>query len=386
MSYPVVNPAAATHPPSLCRWTESVSEAFATPPDRHRSLIGVLDGEGIGSEVIVAALAVLQSVGDTSGRPFEIRRFSGSAIRDEEKQVSTDFLEFCRELFSERGGLLCGPVDGRFVYDLRRQFHLFCKLVPIRAYSELSGVSHIRPEWTADTDLLLVRENVSGLYQGEGELRSTSTDGRIAEFSFCYHEKEIRAIVEVAARLAVRRKGQLAVIVKDGGVPSVSRLWRTVAGEVLLDFDINASFLNVDLAGYKMIQHAGELDVMVAPNLYGDILADLGGVLVGARGLTFSGNYSREGASVYQTNHGSALDLAGTGQILSLAMMLRESFGRLDEAQAIEAALRRVWSEGWRTADMREPECRVAGTQKLGDLVARAVQKEWPYETCASVD
>ncbi len=375
-----------------CRWTESVSEAFAIPLAQDKPLIGVMDGEGIGCEVMAAALAVLQSVSDSSGRSFEVRRFSEPAIRTREKHVSSDFLRFCRLLFAERGSLLCGPVDGRFVYDLRRELRLFCKLVPIRACPELSGVSHMSPKWTENIDLLLVRENVSGLYQGEGKLRDSLVDGRVAEFWFHYGEEEIRAIVGVAARLAARRRGLLAVIVKDGGIPSVSRLWRTVAGEVVADIGIDTSFINVDLAGYKMIQHTSELDVVVAPNFCGDILADLGGVLVGSRGLTFSGNYSREGASVYQTNHGCALDLAGTGranpagQILSLAMMLHESFGMFNEAKAIEAALHRVWSEGWRTADILESGCRVAGTRDLGDLVAHAVKREWHHETYASID
>jgi 3-isopropylmalate dehydrogenase len=137
--------------------------------------------------------------------------------------------------------------------------------------------------------------------------------------------------------------------------------------------------MNVDLAAYELIQNPTHFDVIATPNLFGDILADVTGVLVSSRGVTFSGNFDAHGHGVYQTNHGCAHDLAGTdtanpaGQILSLAMLLRESFG-LDEAAAlVEKSLAEVWRAGWRTADLAEPGCHILGTKAMAKKVAEQV-------------
>jgi len=128
-----------------------------------------------------------------------------------------------------------------------------------------------------------------------------------------------------------------------------------------------------------VIQHPQCFDVLVAPNLIGDIMADVAGVLVASRGLTFSGNYTPEGYGVYQTNHGCAHDLAGTdranpaGQIFSMAMLLRESFGLNRAAALMEQALVRCWAEGWRTEDIVEPGCVTLGTRAMADRVVEQV-------------
>ncbi len=169
------------------------------------------------------------------------------------------------------------------------------------------------------------------------------------------------------------------VVLKDGGVPTISDLWRSVAKRIAAEMNVTCCFQNVDYAAYAMIQHPEQYDVMVAPNLMGDVLADLGAVFLGSRGLTYSGNFSAAGHGVYQTGHGAAYDLAGTdranpaGQILSLAMMLRESYGECDAADLIENALANVFQSGYRTDDLREAGCRTVGTQQMADLVAEAV-------------
>ena len=165
------------------------------------------------------------------------------------------------------------------------------------------------------------------------------------------------------------------MIIKDGGVPGISALWRDVGLALGRKYSVQTSTMNIDLAAYELIRHPQNFDVLVAPNLFGDILADLAGALVGSRGITFSGNFDPEGRAVYQTNHGCASDLAGTdtanpaGQILSLAMLLRESFGLESAAALIERALGAAWEEGWRTADLMEPGCRCLGTGAMTDRV-----------------
>lgn len=121
--------------------------------------------------------------------------------------------------------------------------------------------------------------------------------------------------------------------------------------------------------------------MLVTPNLVGDMLADLGAVFLGSRGMSYSGNFSMEGRAAYQTGHGAARDLAGTdranplAQILSLAMLLRESFGLSDEAALVELAMGDILEAGWRTDDLAEPGCRRVGTRQMGELVAESVVK-----------
>jgi 3-isopropylmalate dehydrogenase len=197
--------------------------------------------------------------------------------------------------------------------------------------------------------------------------------------SFRYTEHEVCRLLKVAAGIATRRRGEMVVVIKDGGLGALSDLWRMCTAQVAAEAGVRYSFINVDHAAYCLIHEARSLDVVVAPNLFGDVLADLGGVLLGSRGLTYSGNFSSDGAAVYQTNHGAAHALAGrneanpVGQIMSLAMLLRESLGLAEEAALIEAAVAAVWRRGWRTAELAEPGCRVAGTQDMGCLVAESV-------------
>jgi 3-isopropylmalate dehydrogenase len=364
-------------------WSNLIFHDSVPKPALNRPhIVGVLEGEGIGPDVIRVALQVLSALESTGPYKFEVR-YGGVIGLDSErihgKVLSEEVIEFCRNIFSKGGAILAGPGGGRVVYDLRKQFDLFCKLSPLKVYKELSNAGHMKPEYIHDVDILLIRENTSGIYQGKWKEFFTKNKGRKAEHSFYYTERDVRRILEVAAKIALHRRGEMAVIFKDAGIPTISNLWRYCAVEIASKIGVNCSFLNVDYAAYRIIQHAQELDVIVAPNLFGDILSDLGSVLLGSRALSYSGNFSSGGASVYQTNHGAAYDLMGTdsanpvGQIFSLAMLLRESFGFTQAAWIIENAVAEVWHRGWRTADLAEHGSRLIGTQEMGDLVAETV-------------
>jgi 3-isopropylmalate dehydrogenase len=333
--------------------------------------------------VIGAALRVLDAVAAVNGRKFELRR--GGLIGTESEArcgepLSEEVAGFCEEVFQDGGVILSGPGGGRFVYDLRRRFDLYCKLVPLKPCPELHCTGRLRPEHVHGVDVLIVRDNVEGVYQGSCRRWTCPADGQVAEHTFRYSERHVRRLVEVAARKARGRQGRLSVVVKDGGVPAASELWREVAGQVAAGHGVACGFINLDYAAYRLIQHAAEFDVLVTPNLCGDVLADLGAVLLGSRGLSFSGNFAPDGAAVYQTNHGSAWDLAGSGranpvgQIASLAMLLRESFGLHEEARWIEDAVAEVWRQGWRTDDLGAPGRRRVGTEELTEKVVRAVR------------
>jgi 3-isopropylmalate dehydrogenase len=347
--------------------------------------IGVVEGEGIGPEVIRASLAVLAALESSAPWRFQTRTSKEPIGSEAEARSGTALSEavvgFCQEIFSDRGAVLAGPGGGRFVYELRRHFDLFCKLSPLKPSSELSAVNRLKPEHTRDVDVLVVRENVSGVYQSLGRDVRTADGGRRVEHASCYTDAEVRRILQVAVLLASDRRGEMTVVVKDGGMPALSSLWRDCTRDAAAGTGVTYRFANVDLAAYLLVQHARGIDVLVAPNLFGDVLADVGAVLLGSRGLSYSGNFSGDGAAVYQTNHGGALDLAGTdranpvGQIYSLAMLLRESFGLAEAASVIEAAVAEVWRQGWRTEDVAEPGCRLVGTRDMAARIAEAAAR-----------
>ena len=353
----------------------------STPPGATR-LLGVLPGEGVGPEIIGVTLDVLAALDEISPLSFEIVH-GGPIGRDSEalegKPLSDSVIGFAGRVFDAGGAILCGPGGGRFVYDMRRHFDLYFKLSPVAALPGLFGANHLKAEHLLGVDMLVVRENSAGLYQGVGTDERDAQGRRRARHDFGYQEHEVRRILEVGARIAARRKGELVAVYKDAGVPAISALWRDVAAEVAQAYGVRHKMVDIDLASYQIIQQARDFDVVVAPNLFGDVLSDLAGVLLGSRGLCGAASFGARGEGVYQTNHGAAYDLAGrnianpVGQVFSLAQMLRESFGLDAEATRVEQAVDRVWSQGWRTADVAEPGCRTIGTREFGERLCEAV-------------
>jgi 3-isopropylmalate dehydrogenase len=368
----------------------------STQPKKN-PLIGVVEGSGIGPEVIGSALRVLAAVEQACGFKCELRH--GGLIGEEaEKHFGASLPEntarFFSDIFSRGGAILNGPGGGRYVYDLRKRFDLFCKFAPVRAFPQLTrNTSNIVNDKFHPIDMLIVRDNVAGAYQGSWSLRDTPS-GKVAEHTFSYSQSQVQRLADVAARAATGRRGKIHVIVKDGGLPAVTDLWRQVSVAAAARRNVEAVFMNVDLAAYEFIRNPAQFDVVLTPNLFGDILVDITGAVLGSRGVTFSGNYDGAGNAVYQTNHGCAHDLAGAdvanpgGQILSLAMMLRESFGQRPAAALIESALAATWQEGWRTADVAEPGCRVVGTHTMTEQVAQHVLRlaEKPHEIRVAAD
>jgi 3-isopropylmalate dehydrogenase len=343
--------------------------------------IGIVEGAGIGPEVIAAALQVLEAVRQVLGLSLQLRR--GAPVGEEAEArcgdpLPEEAIRFFSEVLDAGGAVLSGPSGGRYVYDLRKRFDLFCKFVPVRPWPQLSRAGVVSTNELSRVDLLIVRDNVGGVYQGEWQMHTTSA-GRVASHSFTYTDAQVQRLAEVAARAAAGRRGALHVVVKDAGVPSIAALWRDVAETAANRQGVEAKFVNVDFAAYELIRHPAAFDVVLTPNLFGDILVDLTGALLGSRGVTFSGNFDGAGRAVYQTNHGCARDLAGAdvanpaGQILSLAMLLRESFGLDQAATLMERALAETWAQGWRTADLAESGSSVIGTRAMASRVADEV-------------
>jgi 3-isopropylmalate dehydrogenase len=337
-------------------------------------VLGVVPGEGVGPEVIGAALTVLEAVTDTYGLAFDVRVADDLGAPGPHGPVLTDTMAaFFGATFAAGAPALCGAVGGRFVYDLRVRFDLYCKLVPFRPSPSLTDASIVRPDRLGDVDVLLVRDNVSGLYVGEYGRRS---GGRVAYQHLVYSADEIDRILEVACRASEARHGRLAVVTKRGGIPEVSALWQERSEVVAADRAVTVEIIDVDNACYQVVAHPRRFDVIVASNMLGDVVADAATLLLGSRGMSFSANFGENGAAVYQTGHGAAHDLAGTGranptaQILSLAMLLRESFGLFAAGAAVEHAVEAVLAAGVRTADIAAADSRVVGTHELAVAVA----------------
>src|SRR5262249_33206602 len=154
----------------------------------------------------------------------------------------------------------------------------------------------------------IVREDSGGVYQGSWQEQITQWGDRLAEQRFAYSEGQVRRFLHAVARLAQGRRRQLTVVWKEAGVPTISRLWRDCAEDAAQTYGVHFGMVDIDLMAYRLIQEPQLFDVIAAPNLFGDVLADLGAALLGSRGLSYSGNYTERGAAVYQTNHGAAYD------------------------------------------------------------------------------
>jgi 3-isopropylmalate dehydrogenase len=353
-------------------------------PASRECLIGVFPGEGIGPEVIGATLDVLAVLDRSTDWKFSVNTGGDIGIPAKQKTgrpLTCEAAAFCDRIFTDAGAILCGPGGGRFVYELRSEFNLFCKFSPLRPLAALAGAGPLAAHAVADVDIVMVRENASGLYFGSWGRETTRRGIARAYQHFTYDADEVGRIIQVARDLAGTRRCRLTLAIKPAGMPAISELWTEIFTEQLQNSAVEGEILEVDNTAYQLIQAAKRFDVVVSPNLFGDILADCGGLLLGSRGLCFSGNFGYDGRAVYQTGHGAAHDIAGTdranpiGQILSLAMLLRESFGLEELAAGIESAIEVTVKSGWRTPDIAVPGCRVVGTREMGRRIADSLAR-----------
>ena len=359
---------------SSVRWTNCLQTSRAEQPP----LIGLVRGEGVGPEVIAAALEVLSAIADKDTVAIEACEdveVGKRAEKNSGRALPDTVINFCEGIFSRGGAILHGPAGGRFVYDLRRQFDLFFKISPLQWTYQVQAFQP-RTDGGRKLDILVARENSGGIYQGSWQDEDDTTGNRLARHNFTYTDGQVRRFIDAAARLAKERSGDLTVVWKESGIPSISRLWQACTEEAAKQHGIEYRMVDIDLMAYRLIREPQNFDVIAAPNLFGDILADLGAALLGSRGASFSGNYDEAGNAVYQTNHGAAFDLANTdranpaGQMFSLAMLLRESLGLHREAAIMEEAVRSVWAEGWRTDDVAMLGTPTIGTKEMASRVA----------------
>jgi 3-isopropylmalate dehydrogenase len=264
--------------------------------------IGIIEGEGVGPDLLKASLKVLAALETITPHSFTIKHSNyvgfvrGNGFKD---PLDAELVDFCQQIFSAKGAILAGPGGGRFVYNLRREFDLFCKLNPVKPCPILSNISRIKADFLKNVDIMIVRENTSGLYFGKVKSNAEVKEDERLEHTFSYSEQEVKRIIKIAAQIAAQRQGKLMVVSKEGGIPELSNLWHRCADEIAGNLGIEYSVVNIDYAAYSLVQHAQTIDVIVAPNLFGDVLVDVSALLLGSRSLSYSANYSAQGASVY---------------------------------------------------------------------------------------
>ena len=360
-------------------------------------LVGVLPGDGVGPEVVAEALKVLSAVGERFGDRYETFDVAvgGAAIDAHGVALRGEDLDRCRAADALLLGAVGGPkwdVPGAAVRPeqgllaLRKGLGLFANLRPVAVMPALAGSSPVKPEIVRDVDLLVVRELTGGLYFGRPSRQWLERRGRAAVDTLVYREHEVERVARLAFDLARTRRGRVTSVDK-ANVLATSRLWRETVGRVAADYpDVTLEHVLIDAMAMHLVRQPARYDVIVTENMFGDILTDEASVLAGSIGLLPSASVGHpRGAGdprrfgLYEPIHGSAPDIASrgvanpTGTILSVAMMLRTSFGRPEAAAAVEAAVAVVIADGVRTGDVAAPGAPVVTTSAFGDAVVARI-------------
>lgn len=324
--------------------------------------IVALAGDGIGPEIMEAGLVVLASIAEKTGFDFEIDRrpFGGAGIDATGHPLPDETLKACREADAILLAAIGSPqYDNAAVrpeqglLTLRKELNLYANIRPVKIFESLNHLSPLKPDRIAGVDFVVVRELTGGIYFGDHILEEKSARD-INDYSY----EEVERIIRKAFEIARSRRKILTSIDKQN-VLATSKLWRRVAEEVAKDYpDVTLEHQLVDSAAMLMITNPAKFDVIVTENLFGDILSDESSVLSGTLGVMPSASHSDNGPSLYEPIHGSAPDIASLGianpisMILSVAMMLRDSFGRYEDADRIEDAVEATLAAGILTRDL----------------------------------
>ncbi|MBC7625572.1 MAG: 3-isopropylmalate dehydrogenase, partial [Aeromicrobium sp.] len=258
---------------------------------------------------------------------------------------------------------------------LRKECDFFANLRPATVFPELADASTLRADVVAGLDLMIIRELTGDIYFGEPRGVSGEKGARVGVNTMHYTEAQIRRIMHVGFRTAQQRGKKLCSIDKMN-VLEAMQLWRDIAIEIAPEYpDVALSHMLVDNAAMQLIRNPKQFDVIVAGNMFGDILSDEASMLTGSIGMLPSASLDASGKGLYEPIHGSAPDIAGQGianplaQILSLAMMLRYTFNLTDWADRVDGAVKKTLSQGMRTKDIAKPGETASSTSEMGSAV-----------------
>jgi 3-isopropylmalate dehydrogenase len=352
--------------------------------------IAVLPGDGVGPEVIAEAVKVLTVLG-RGGLVFQMEQapVGGAAYDAAGDPLPGPTLE----LAGKADAILFGAVGGprydalprekrpeQAILRLRKELNLFANLRPASVFPELADASTLRPEVVAGLDILIVRELTGDIYFGQPRgIRELGGGVREGFDTMRYTDAEIRRIAHVGFRAALKRSRKLCSVDKSN-VLETSLLWREVVSAVGKEYtEVELTHMYVDNAAMQLLKNPRQFDVIVTGNMFGDILSDEASMLTGSIGMLPSASLDEKGKGLYEPIHGSAPDIAGKNianplaAILSAAMMLRYSFDQDRVAAHVEAAVKKVLAQGYRTADIFQQGTRKVGTREMGDAVIAAL-------------
>ena len=358
--------------------------------------IAVLAGDGIGPEITEQALRVLTLIEQKRDVQFDCQHaeFGASAYFSTGKS----FPDATKKACDEADAILKGPIglsheesekipveerpERGALLPMRRRLNTYANFRPISLPKGMAHFSPLKADIVGEgIDILLVRELVGGLYFGGKERGETSDGLRYVKETLEYDEQQIRQILLIAFQEAMKRKKVLHNIHKSNVLVS-SVLWNEVLDEVAADFpEVTVIHMLVDAAATHLCLNPGQFDVMVMENMFGDILSDQGGGILGSLGLMPSACMGPDKA-YYEPSHGSAPDIAGKNlanpysMIGSVALMLDMSFGMADEAKAVWQAMQSVFAAGYSTGDLSKPGSGITllSTTEFGDKVIESLQ------------
>lgn len=357
--------------------------------------IAVISGDGIGPEIVREARKVLDVTGKKYNFSFDYTDLlmGGASIDVNGVPLTDETIEKAKASDAVLMGSIGGDAKTSPWYKLspdkrpeagllklRKSLNLFANVRPAYLYEELKAACPLRDEIIGDGfDLVIMRELTGGLYFGE---RKTIEENGVKKAidTLTYSETEIRRIARRGFDIAMKRRKKVTSVDKANVLDS-SRLWRSVVEEVAKDYpEVTLEHMLVDNCAMQLVRDPKQFDVILTENMFGDILSDEASMVTGSIGMLSSASLNETKFGLYEPSHGSAPDIAGQDKanpiatILSAAMMLRFSLDLDEAADAIEAAVKQVLKDGYRTGDIMSEGCTLVGTVKMGDLIAERIQ------------
>ena len=356
--------------------------------------IALIPGDGIGPEIVAEAKKVLDRVCEKYSHKFSYTEvlLGGASIDAHGVPLTEEAIAQAKASDAVLMGSIGGDAKTSPWYKLepskrpeagllaiRKALNLFANLRPAYLYNELRDACPLRDEIIGDGfDMIIVRELTGGLYFGAR--KTTEENGvRTAVDTLSYHENEIRRIAIKAFEIARKRRNKVTSVDKANVLDS-SRLWRSVVEDVAKDYpDVTLEHMLVDNCAMQLVRDPKQFDVILTENMFGDILSDEASMVTGSIGMLSSASLNETKLGLYEPSHGSAPDIAGQNKanpiatILSAAMMLRYSLDLDKEADAVETAVQKVLTAGYRTGDIMSEGCKLVGTKEMGDLIADAI-------------
>lgn len=352
--------------------------------------IAILNGDGIGPEIIAQAVKVLDKLIEQGlDVSYEYAKLGGEAYDAYGLPYPAETQAICQKADAVLLGAVGSPKyddldrplrPERGLLAIRKDLNLFANLRPAILYQELAGASTLKPEVVSGLDILIVRELTGDIYFGEPRGIVTLDNGEREGFNTMrYGESEIRRIAKVSFEAAQKRRGKLCSVDK-ANVLETTELWRQIFTEVGKDYpEVELSHMYVDNAAMQLVKNPKQFDVIATGNIFGDILSDQASMLTGSIGMLPSASLNETGKGLYEPSHGSAPDIAGQDKanplatILSLAMLVRCSLNDEQRAVQIERAVQKVLEQGYRTADIYEDGTTLVSCDEMGGKVVQVL-------------